>query len=94
MKKCLNDAILITHRNSLHTDIVTQFENISAARDDKYYESFHEKMNEKFERLAQEFDTVRDVETAEKYYVNHLVDNPDDSEKWGEFAQFCLRYNM
>ena len=94
MKKCLNDAILHTHRNSLHSDIVTQFENISTQREDKNYESFRESHNQKFDRLAEEFDTIREVETAEKNFVNNLVDSPDDTEKWGEFAQFCLRYGM
>ena len=42
MKTCLQEAILSTHRNSLHTDIVSQFENIQGARDDKFYESYRE----------------------------------------------------
>ena len=43
MKQCLNDAILTTQRNSLHSDIVSQFEAIAGARDDKVFESFREK---------------------------------------------------
>lgn len=44
--------------------------------------------------MAEEFDTVRDIENAEKNFVNHLVDHPDDSQKYEEFAQFCLRYGL
>lgn len=94
MKSCLQDAILSTHRNSLHTDIITQFENIQGARDDKIHESYKETVTEKFGRLALEFDTLRDIENAEKNFVNHLVDEPNDGEKWEEFAQFCLRYDL
>ena len=37
---------------------------------------------------------MRDVENAERNFVNHLVDYPNDAEKWEEFAQFCLRYGL
>lgn len=37
---------------------------------------------------------MRDIENAERNFVNHLVDNPGDAEKWEEFAQFCLRYGL
>lgn len=93
-KKCLEEAILSTQRSSLHSDIVSQFENISGAREDKFYESFRETTLEKFDRLALEFDTVRDIENAERNFVNHLVDEPNDARKWEEFAQFCLRYGL
>lgn len=49
---------------------------------------------QKFDRLALEFDTVREIENAEKNFVNHLVDEPTDATKWEEFAQFCLRYDL
>ena len=26
--------------------------------------------------------------------MNHLVDEPNDTTKWEEFAQFCLRYGL
>ena len=67
---------------------------ISSAREDKFYESYSEDTTQKFDRLAQEFDTVRDIENAERNYVNHLVDHPNDGAKWEEFAQFCLRYGL
>ena len=70
MKQCLQDAILTTQRSTLPSDIVTQFENITTAREDRYYESFRESTAECFARRAQEFDTVRDIETAERNYVN------------------------
>ena len=35
MKACLQEAILSTQRNSLHSDIVNQFESIASGRDDK-----------------------------------------------------------
>jgi hypothetical protein len=34
------------------------------------------------------------VENAEKNFVNHLTDDPSDAAKWGEYAQFCLRYGL
>ena len=94
MKACLQDAVLSGQRNNLHSDIVNQFESITGAREDKVYEGYSETQTVKFDRLAREFDTVRDVENAERNFVNHLVDYPNDAEKWEEFAQFCLRYGL
>ena len=94
MKTCLQEAILSSQRNSLHSDIVNQFESISGAREDRQFESYSETKEKKFDRLAREFDTVRDVENAERNFVNHLVENPHDEKKWEEFAQFCLRYGL
>jgi len=39
---------LNTQRNSLHGDIVTQFETIAGQREDLYYESFREEGTQKF----------------------------------------------
>lgn len=94
MKTCLQEAILSTHRNSLHSDIISQFESITSGREDKYYESFRETSIQKFDRLTQEFDIVRDIANAEKNFVNQLVDEPNDANKWKEFAEFCLQYGM
>ena len=94
MKQCLQEAILSTQRNSLPSDIVSQFESITAARDDRYYESFRESDSERYARRAEEFGTVRDFETAERNYVNQLVDSPNDAQKWEDFAQFCLKNGM
>ena len=52
MKTCLQEAVLGNQRNNLHNDIVTQFESITMAREDKYYESFCEDTTDKFDRLA------------------------------------------
>ena len=94
MNTCLQEAILLSHRSTLHSDIVTQYEHITSAREDKVAESFFETASQKFDRLAIEFDTVRDIENAERNFVNQLVDNPNSADKWEEFAQFCLRYGL
>ena len=84
----------MTQRNRLHPDIISQFENITGARQDKIEESFKETITQKFDRLALEFDTVRDIDNAEKNFVNTLVDEPNNSKIWESFTQFCLRYNL
>ena len=94
LSSCLREAVLMTQRNRLHPDIISQFENITGARQDKIEESFKETITQKFDRLALEFDTVRDIENAEKNFVNTLVDEPNNSKIWESFTQFCLRYNL
>ena len=94
LKSCLREAVLMTQRNRLHPDIISQFENITGARQDKIEESFKETITQKFDRLALEFDTVRDIDNAEKNFVNTLVDEPNNSKIWESFTQFCLRYNL
>ena len=94
LKSCLREAVLMTQRNRLHPDIISQFENITGARQDKIEESFKESITQKFDRLALEFDTVRDIDNAEKNFVNTLVDEPNNSKIWESFTQFCLRYNL
>ena len=42
MKTCLQEAVLETQRNNLHSDIVSQYENISMLREDKVCESYSE----------------------------------------------------
>ena len=94
MKACLTEAVTVRHRDRLHKDIVGQLEVIAGAREDRIREGYQEDPHEKFSRLALEFDTISDLENAEKNFVNHLVDYPTDAKKWGEFAQFSLRYGL
>ena len=94
MRECLAEAVTVRHRSRLHNDIVSQLEVIEGARQDKICEGYQEDSATKFSRLALEFDTLTDLESAEKNFVNHLVDHPTDGKKWGEFAQFALRYGL
>ena len=94
VKTCLDEAVCLKQRNNLHSDIVTQFEKLRGEEDDKIEMSFRESSQDKYDRLAMEYDTVRDLENAEKNYINQLIENPTDSKKWGEFAQFSLRYGL
>ena len=94
MRDCLTEAVTVRHRSKLHNDIVTQLEVVEGARLDKVCEGVQEDSAQKFSRLALEFDTITDVENAEKNFVNHLIDHPQDGKKWGEFAQFALRYGL
>lgn len=94
MRECLAEAVTVRHRSRLHNDIVSQLEVIEGGRQDKICEGYQEDSATKFSRLALEFDTLTDLESAEKNFVNHLVDHPTDGKKWGEFAQFALRYGL
>lgn len=94
MKACLQEAVLETQRNNLHSDIVAQFEKIDLLRKDQKLESYYEDETTKFCRLAHEFDTVRDVENTERNCVNYFVQGNYDKLKLGEFAQICLRYGQ
>jgi hypothetical protein len=94
LKSSLREAVMLTQRNKLHPDIISQFESITAGREEKIEESFKETITQKFDRLALEFDTVRDIDNAEKNFVNTLVDEPNNSKIWESFTQFCLRYNL
>jgi len=94
LKQCLDIAINTRQRQSLHSDIVQQFQKIQLSQEDKVYESFSENQEHKCARLAQEFDTVCDLQRSERHYINYLVDHPNDGSKWAEYAQFCLRYGL
>ena len=94
MKDCLTEAVTLRHRAKLHHDIISQLEVIEGSRLDKIHEGVQETTAEQYTRLAQEFDTITDVENAEKNYINHLIEHPNDGKKWGEFAQFSLRYGL
>ena len=71
--------------------------------------NFKETEKEKFERLSHENDLICDNEHSEWYImylrelenIDQLLSNSDpnskanqDVEKWYEYAQFCLKYNM
>ena len=94
MQECLTEAVANRHRSKLHNDIVSQLEVVEGSRLDKICEGYQEDSSQKFTRLALEFDTIQDLENAEKNFVNHLIDHPQDANKWGEFAQFALRNGL
>ena len=76
MRDCLTEAVTVRHRSKLHNDIVTQLEVIEGGRLDKICEGVQEDSSQKFSRLALEFDTISDLENAERNFVNHLIDHP------------------
>lgn len=49
---------------------------------------------QKYHRLATEFEQINDIVNADKHFVNQLILNPDDSKKWGDYANFCLRNDL
>ena len=61
LQTCLDLAVNETQRQVLHSDIVQQFRQLQMQQEDKVYESFNESQEQKYERLAQEFDTVCDL---------------------------------
>jgi len=44
--------------------------------------------------LAKEFMAICDVKNTERQIVNQLIESPNDSEKWYEYAMFCLNNNQ
>ena len=52
LKQCLDIAINTRQRQSLHSDIVQQFQKIQLSQEDKVYESFSENQEHKCARLA------------------------------------------
>ena len=55
---------------TIHPDITKQYYQIEELKDDKMAGSFKEEPAAKYNRLAQEFDQISDVENTEKNFIN------------------------
>lgn len=66
----MDEAVCLKQRSHLHSDIVTQFEKLRNEEDEKVEMSYRESSQDQYDRLALEYDTVRDLENAERNYIN------------------------
>ncbi len=94
LKEYLKEAIGQAQRGSLPADIVSQFDSLQSHEHQLVEASFTEDSTSKHKRLAEEFDIICDMESTEREYVNQLVANKTDADKWYEFALFSLKYKM
>lgn len=91
LKECLHQAM---QEQDLPLDISSQYKNLEKEKNLSIQSSFTEEQEAKHSRLAEEFDVIQDVECAEREYVNNLLDDPNNKEKWYEFALFSLKFGM
>ena len=92
----------------MHNDLKMSHKSFQDELRKKVDKNFKETEAEKFERLCNEFDIIRDNEHSEWYIlylrqltnINNLFDAGSEVEqsiqpqKWFDYAQFCLRYGM
>jgi hypothetical protein len=93
LKECLTEAIT-SHAGDLPVEIVSQFESIEHNKAQLVESSFSESAQAKHRRLAEEFDTITDVENTEREFVNQLTFDMNNADKWYEFVLFSLKYRM
>jgi hypothetical protein len=93
LKDCLTEAIS-NPQSALPQDIVSQFEQHRDQQTVLQEQSFKESTADKHTRLANEFSIICDVENTEREFVNMLIANPTDADKWYEFALFSLKFGM
>lgn len=70
---------------------------MEALRESERYlidQCFKEEQKSKNDRLSKEFSVVNDIENTERQLVNQLIETPTDSEKWLEYAMYCLGNNQ
>lgn len=94
LKDCLSEAITQTQQATLPPDIVAQFEQIKDKQTALQEQSFRETSAQKHTRLADEFAIIFDVANTEREFVNMLIANPQNADKWYELALFSLKFNM
>jgi len=81
----------------MHDDLTLGHKGKMEEIQHKLEKNFKETEYDKFKRLAREYDLIQDNEHAEWYIQNLLIcdeENDSNPQKWFDYAQFCLRYNL
>ena len=94
LKDSLSEAMDRSRSEPIHSDISKQYFNLEERKAERIGSSHKENLQEKFNRLAIEFDQINDVDNAEKNFVNQLILSPQNDKKWGEYAMFCLKNDL
>jgi len=99
MKVFLNQAFdrAASQTNKMHDDLTLGHKGKMEEIQHKLEKNFKETEYDKFKRLAREYDLIQDNEHAEWYIQNILIcdeENDANPQKWFDYAQFCLRYNL